>query len=119
MDIFFEKKNYNLIFYVSLHLFNYNILCHIFFRKIKIILKKVFSAHFLNKKNQTSKWTFFSKKKLQFDFYVFLHLFNYNILCYIFFEKLKSFLKTFFSPFFNQKKLDLKMDIFFEKKITI
>ena len=40
-------------------------------------------------------------------------------LCHIFFEKLKSFLKIFFIPFFNQKKSDLKMDIFFEKKIQI
>ena len=40
-----------------------------FFRKIKKkIFKKFFSAHFLTKKNPTSKWTFFSKKKLKFDF---------------------------------------------------
>ena len=52
-----------------------------FFRKIKIIFKKNFSAHFLQekkmdiffspfftRKNPTSKWTFFSKKKLKFDF---------------------------------------------------
>ena len=39
-----------------------------FFRKIKIILKKYFSAHFFTKKNPTSKWTFFSKKKLKYDF---------------------------------------------------
>ena len=39
-----------------------------FFEKIKIILKKFFSGHFITKKNPTSKWTFFSKKKLQFDF---------------------------------------------------
>ena len=39
-----------------------------FFQKIKKILKKNFSAHFLTIKNPTSKWTFFSKKKLKFDF---------------------------------------------------
>ena len=39
-----------------------------FFEKIKIILKKNFSGHFITKKNPTSKWTFFSKKKLQFYF---------------------------------------------------
>ena len=39
------------------------------FEKIKIILKKIFSGNFITKKNLTSKWTFFSKKKnLQFDF---------------------------------------------------
>ena len=43
-----------------------------FFEKIKIIFKKIFSGHFITKKNPTSKSTFFSKKKLQFDFkYVF------------------------------------------------
>ena len=37
-----------------------------------------------------------------------------------FFEKIKIILKKkFFGPFYNQKKSDLKMDIFFEKKITI
>ena len=37
-----------------------------------------------------------------------------------FFRKIKKILKKiFFSPFFNQKKSDLKMDIFFEKKIKI
>ena len=34
-----------------------------------------------------------------------------------FFEKLKSFLKKIFQPIFYKKKFDLKMDIFFEKKI--
>ena len=43
-------------------------LCHIFFEKLKSFFKKFFSSHFLTKKNQTSKWTFFSKKKLKFDF---------------------------------------------------
>ena len=37
-----------------------------------------------------------------------------------FFQKIKKIFKKFFSgPFFNQKKSDLKMDIFFEKKIKI
>ena len=44
-----------------------------FFRKIKINLKKKFLAHFFTKKNPTSKWTFFSKKKLK---YVFLSVFT-------------------------------------------
>ena len=35
-----------------------------FLEKIKIILKKIFSGHFITKKNTTSKWTFFSKKKI-------------------------------------------------------
>ena len=74
---------------------NYYILCHIF-EKIKIHFKKKFLGHFINKKNPTSKWTFFSKKKLQFDLYVFLHMCNYYILCHIFLKKLKSFLKKFF-----------------------
>ena len=39
-----------------------------FFEKITIIFKKKFSGHFITKKNPTSKWTFFSKRKLQFDF---------------------------------------------------
>ena len=39
-----------------------------FFEKIKIIFKKFFSGHFITKNNPTSKWTFFSKKELQFDF---------------------------------------------------
>ena len=68
-----------------------------FFEKIKIIFKKIFSGHFITKKNPTSKWTFFSKKKLQFDFLnVFLHLCNYYIQCYIFLKKLKSYLKKIF-----------------------
>ena len=68
MDIFFRKKIYNLILNVFLHLCNYYILCPYFFEKIKIILKKNLSGHFITKKNPTSKWTFFSKKNLQFDF---------------------------------------------------
>ena len=68
MDIFFEKKIYNLILNVFLHLYNYYILCHIFLKKLKSFLKKSFSGHFITKKNPTSKWTFFSKKKLKFDF---------------------------------------------------
>ena len=47
---------------------NIDKLCHIFFQKLKKIFKKFFSSHFLTKKNPTSKWTFFSKKKLKFDF---------------------------------------------------
>ena len=39
-----------------------------FFRKIKIILKKKFFSPFFTRKNPTSKWTFFSKKKLKLDF---------------------------------------------------
>ena len=39
-----------------------------FFEKIKIILKNFFSGHFITKKNPTSKWTFSSKKKIQFNF---------------------------------------------------
>ena len=35
-----------------------------FFEKIKIIFKKIFSGHFITKKNPTSKWTFFRKKKI-------------------------------------------------------
>ena len=57
-----------MIFKVFLHLFNYYILCHIFFEKLKSFLKKKISAHFFTKKNPTSKWTFFSKKKLKYDF---------------------------------------------------
>ena len=30
-----------------------------FFEKNKIIYKKLFSGHFITKKNPTSKWTFF------------------------------------------------------------
>ena len=90
-----------------------------FFRKIKKIKKKIFSAHFLTKTNPTSEWTFFSKKKLQFDFKCVLHLCNYYILCHIFIEKLKNLKKEIFNPFFNQKKSDLKIVIFFEKKIKI
>ena len=86
-----------------------------FFEKIKIIFKKFFSYHFLTKKNPTSKWTFFSKKKLKFDFYMCFYIYVKYILCH---NKLKK-KKKFFSPFFNQKKSDLKMDIFFEKKIKI
>ena len=63
------------------------------FEKIKIIFKKSFSGHFITKKNPTSKWTFFSKKKLQFYFKC---VFNYYILCHIFLKKLKSFLKKIF-----------------------
>ena len=44
MDIFFEKKNYNLILNVFLHLSNYDILCHIFSKKLKSFLKKFFRA---------------------------------------------------------------------------
>ena len=55
MNIFFEKKIYNLILNMFLHLYNYYILCHIFFEKIKIIFKKNFSGHFITKKNLTSK----------------------------------------------------------------
>ena len=38
-----------------------------------------------------------------------------------FFEKIKIIFlkKKFFGPFYNQKKSDLKMDIFFERKFTI
>ena len=68
MDCFFRKKNYNLILNVFLHLCNYYILCHIFLKKLKSFFKKFLSGHFITKKNPTSKWTFFSKKKLQFDF---------------------------------------------------
>ena len=114
---FFSKKNYNLILNVFLHLCNYYILCHIFLKKLKSFLKK-FSGHFITKKNPTSKWTFFSKKNYNLILNVFLHLCNYYILCHIFLKKLKSFLKKiFFGPFYNQKKSDLKMDIFFEKKL--
>ena len=66
-----------------------------FFEKIKIILKKIFSGHFITKKNPTSKWTFFLKKKLQFDFKC-VFTSDYYILCHIFLKKLKSFLKNFF-----------------------
>ena len=100
-----------------LHLCNYYILCHIFLKKLKSFLKKFFSGHFITKKNPTSKWTFFSKNKLQFDLNVFLHLCNYYILCHIFLKKLKSFLKKKISGhFITKKKSDLKMDIFFEKE---
>ena len=60
---------------------------------------------------------FFEKKFKNLILNVFLHLCNYNILCHIFLKKLKSFLKFFFGPFYNQKKSDLKMDIFFKKNL--
>ena len=82
-----------------------------FFPVIKIIFKKVFQVYFLTKINPTSKWTFFSRKKLKFEFYVFLHLYNYYNLNYIFFEKLKS------SHFLTQKKSNFK--IYFSKKMSI
>ena len=74
LNVFFDicvTNIYNLILNVFLHLCNYYILCHIFLKKLKSFLKKLkkfFSGHFITKKNPTSKWTFFSKKKLQFDF---------------------------------------------------
>ena len=56
MDIFFEKK------FLILHLCILYTMSY-FFEKIKIIFKNFFSGHFITKKNPTSKWTFFSKKK--------------------------------------------------------
>ena len=44
MDIFFEKKNYNLILNVFLHMCNYYILCHIFLKKLKSFKNKKFRA---------------------------------------------------------------------------
>ena len=44
MDIFFEKKNYNLILNVFLHMFNYYILGHIVLKKLKSFLKNYFRA---------------------------------------------------------------------------
>ena len=61
----FRKKIYNLILNVFLHLCNYYILCHIFLKKLKSFLKNFFVGHFITKKNPTSKWTFFSKKKFR------------------------------------------------------
>ena len=46
MDIFLEKKNYKFIFYVFLHLYNYYILCHIFFEKLKSFKKIIFHPIF-------------------------------------------------------------------------
>ena len=83
-----------------LHLFHYYILRNIFFRKIKIIFKKFFSAHFLTKKIRPQNGHFFRKKNYNLIFFMFLHLFHYYILRNIFFEKLKSFLKIFFQPIF-------------------
>ena len=73
-----------------------------FFRKIKIILKENNFHHFLAKKIRHQNGHFF-RKNLKFDF-----------LC-IFFKKLTSCKKKNF----NQKKYDLKIDIFFEKKFKI
>ena len=39
-----------------------------FFRKIKIILKKKFSAHFFTKKIRPQNGHFFRKKNLNYDF---------------------------------------------------
>ena len=97
MDIFFRKNNYNLILNVFLHLCNYYILCHIFLKKLKIIFKKFLSGHFITKKNPTSKWTFFSKKKnYNLILNVFLHLCNYKYTMSYFFEKIKIIFKNFF-----------------------
>ena len=49
-------------------------------------------------------------------FKVFLHLFNYYILCHIFFEKLKSFLKKIFQPIFLPRKIRPQNGHFFRKK---
>ena len=47
---------------------------------------------------------------------MFLHLFHYYILRNIFFEKLKSFLKNFFSAHFLTKKIRPQNGHFFRKK---
>ena len=47
MDIIFRKKIYNLIINLFLRLCYYYILYDIFFEKINIIFKKIFSGHFI------------------------------------------------------------------------
>ena len=49
-------------------------------------------------------------------FLKFLHLFNYYILCQIFFEKLKSFFKKIFQPIFLPRKIRPRNGHFFRKK---
>ena len=81
MDIFPKKKfQFDFLFVFMSYLF----------RKIKKIKKKNFTAHLSTKKNPTSKWTFFSKKNYTLIFNVFLHLYNYYILCHIFFKNIKK-----------------------------
>ena len=59
----------------------------------------------------------FSKKKIIFK--LCLHLFNYYILCHIFFKKLKSFFKKKFQPIFLPRKIRPQNGHFFRKKIKI
>ena len=87
-----------------------------FFEKITIIFKKKFSGHFRTKKNPTSKWTFFSKKKLQFDFKcVFTSVKLLYTMSY-FFQKIKIIFKNFFSGLFITKKNPTSKWTFFSKK---
>ena len=87
-----------------------------FFQKIKIIFKNFFSGHFITKKNPTSKWTFFSKKKLKFDFKcVFTSVYELYTMSDIF-EKIKIIFKKFFSGHFITKKHPTSKWTFFSKK---
>ena len=102
-----------------LYVCNYYILCHIFFEKLKLkFLKNFFHGHFLTKKNPTSKWTFFSKKKLKIDFYMCFYMYVTIINYVIFFsKKLKSFLKNFSSHFLTKKNPTSKWTFFSKKKL--
>ena len=66
-----------------------------FFEKLKSLLKKFFGP-FYNQKKSDPKMNIFSKKIYNSILNMFLHLYNYYILCHIFLKKLKSFLKKFF-----------------------
>ena len=115
MDIFFEKKlqfDFKCVFTSVLLLYTMSY----FFEKIKIIFKIFFSGHFITKKNPTSKWTFFSKKNLQFDFKcVFTSVLLLYTMSY-FFEKIKIIFKNLFSGHFITKKNPTSKWTFFSKK---
>ena len=61
-----------------------------------MIFKKIFSGHFITKKIRPQIEHFFRKKIYNLILNMFLHLYNYYILCHIFLKKLKSLLKKIF-----------------------